>query len=165
MRFHLVDRVHAWEPGKRLTASKVLTLGEEYLADHFPTFPVMPGVLMLQAVAEASAWLWRVTNDFRHTVVVLREVKNVKYGTFMPPGQTLELATELVKADEATATFRGKGNVRGGGQTVNAQLTLMGYNVSDCGPAALCQTTDDDLRRHWKQRWLLLSGQLSKKAY
>ena len=54
MRFHLVDRVHAWEPGKRLTASKVLTLGEEYLADHFPTFPVMPGVLMLQAVAEAA---------------------------------------------------------------------------------------------------------------
>jgi 3-hydroxyacyl-[acyl-carrier-protein] dehydratase len=120
---------------------------------------------MLQAVAEASAWLWRVTNDFKHTVVVLREVKNVKYGTFMPPGQTLELATELIKADESTATFRGKGNVRGGGQTVNAQITLMGYNVGDRGPTALCQTTDDELRRHWKQRWLLLSGQLSKKAY
>src|SRR5262245_41531443 len=126
MRFHLVDRIHEWEPGKRLTASKVLTLGEEYLADHFPTFPVMPGVLMLQALAEASTWLWRVTNDFKHTVVVLREVKNVKYGTFMPPGQTLELATELVKTEDTTATFRGKGNVQGGGQTVNAQLTLMG---------------------------------------
>src|SRR5215218_10651610 len=131
MRFNLIDRVQAWETGKSLAASKNLTLGEEYLADHFPAFPVMPGVLMLQAVAEASAWLWRVTNDFRHTVVVLREVKNVKYGTFMPPGQTLELATELVKADESTATFRGKGNVRGGGQTVNAQITLMGYNVRD----------------------------------
>jgi 3-hydroxyacyl-[acyl-carrier-protein] dehydratase len=151
MRFNLVDRVRAWEPGKRLTASKVLTLGEEYLADHFPTFPVMPGVLMLQAVAEASAWLWRVTNDFKHTVVVLREVKNCKYGTFMPPGQTLELTTELVTADESTATFRGKGNVRGGGQTVNAQLTLMGYNVRDKLPDA--KATDDRLRIHWRERW------------
>jgi 3-hydroxyacyl-[acyl-carrier-protein] dehydratase len=155
MRFNLVDRVHAWEPGKRLTASKVLTLGEEYLADHFPAFPVMPGVLMLQAVAEASAWLWRVTNDFKYTVVVLQEVKNVKYGTFMPPGQTLELATELVKADEATATFRAKGNVRGGGQTVNAQITLLGYTVRDRLPDG--QATDDRLRAHWRERWSWLT--------
>ena len=98
MRFNLVDRIVEVSPGHRLRAVKNLTLGEEYLADHFPTFPVMPGVLMLQAVAEASAWLWRVTTEFQHTVVVLREVKNCKYGTFMPPGQTLELATELVKA-------------------------------------------------------------------
>jgi len=106
-------------------------------------------------VAEASAWLWRVTNDFKHTVVVLREVKNVKYGTFMPPGQTLELATELLKADETTATFRGKGNVRGGGQTVNAQITLMGYNVRDKLRDA--QATDDRLLAHWRERWRWLT--------
>jgi 3-hydroxyacyl-[acyl-carrier-protein] dehydratase len=158
MRFHLVDRVHAWEPGKRLTASKVLTLGEEYLADHFPSFPVMPGVLMLQAVAEASAWLWRVTTDFRHTVIVLREVKNVKYGTFMPPGHTLELTTEVVKADDSTATFRGKGNVRGGGQTVNAHIVLTGYNVRDCIPDAA--GIDDRLRSYWKERWYGLTGKI-----
>jgi 3-hydroxyacyl-[acyl-carrier-protein] dehydratase len=158
MRFHLVDRVHAWEPGKRLTASKVLTLGEEYLADHFPSFPVMPGVLMLQAVAEASAWLWRVSTEFRYTVIVLREVKNVKYGTFMPPGHTLELSTEMVKADESTATFRGKGNVRGGAQTVNAQVVLTGYNVRDRLPDAA--GTDDRLRSYWKERWCGLTGKI-----
>jgi 3-hydroxyacyl-[acyl-carrier-protein] dehydratase len=156
MRFHLIDRVHAWEPGKRLTASKMLTLGEEYLADHFPTFPVMPGVLMLQALTEASAWLWRVTNDFRHTVIVLREVRNMKYGTFMPPGHTLELATELVKSDESTATFRGKGNVQSGGQTVNAQVTLAGYNVKDRLPGG--DETDAKLRLYWKERWQWLTG-------
>ena len=74
MRFHLIDRIDRWEPGKSLAATKYLALGEEYLADHFPAFPVMPGVLMLQAVAEASAWLWRVSTEFRHTVIVLREV-------------------------------------------------------------------------------------------
>jgi 3-hydroxyacyl-[acyl-carrier-protein] dehydratase len=158
MRFNLVDRVHEWEPGKRLTASKVLTLGEEYLADHFPSFPVMPGVLMLQAVAEASAWLWRVTTEFRHTVIVLREVKNVKYGTFMPPGHTLELVTELVKADDSTATFRGKGNVRGGGQTVSGQIVLTGYNL----PERLSESagTDDRLRSYWKDRWYGLTGKI-----
>jgi 3-hydroxyacyl-[acyl-carrier-protein] dehydratase len=155
MRFHLVDRIHEWEPGKRLTASKVLTLGEEYLADHFPTFPVMPGVLMLQAVVEASAWLWRVTNEFRHTVIVLREVKNVKYGTFMTPGNTLELTAELVKADEATAIFRGKGNVQGGAQTVNAQFTLAGYNVKDRLPEGAA--TDEMLRSYWREQWALLT--------
>jgi 3-hydroxyacyl-[acyl-carrier-protein] dehydratase len=156
MRFNLVDRVHTWEPGKKLTASKVLTAGEEYLADHFPTFPVMPGVLMLQAVVEASAWLWRVTTEFRHTVIVLREVKNVKYGTFMQPGNTLELTTELVKADEATATFRGKGNVQGGGQTVNAQIVLAGYNVRDRLPDGA--PTDERLRAHWMERWQWLTA-------
>jgi 3-hydroxyacyl-[acyl-carrier-protein] dehydratase len=159
MRFNLVDRVHEWEPGKRLTASKCLTLGEEYLADHFPTFPVMPGVLMLQALAEASAWLWRVTTEFRHTVVVLREVKNVKYGTFMPPGHTLELATDMVKADDSTATFRGKGNVRGGGQTVSAQLVLAGYCVRDQRPDG--GPTDEKLRSYWKDRWAwLITGSI-----
>src|SRR4029450_4109216 len=118
MRFQLIAQIIAVEPGRSIQAVKNLTLGEEYLADHFPSFPVMPGVLMLQAVAEASAWLWRVSTEFRYTVIVLREVKNVKYGTFMRPGQTLELSTEMVKADDSTATFRGKGNVRGGAQTV-----------------------------------------------
>ncbi|MBO0697946.1 MAG: hydroxymyristoyl-ACP dehydratase, partial [Zavarzinella sp.] len=128
-------------------------------ADHFPTFPVMPGVLMLQAVAEASAWLWRVTTEFRHTVIVVREVRNVKYGTFMPPGHTLELSTELIQADESTATFRGKGSVQGGGQTVNAQLVLTGYNVRDRvlegGPI------DDKLRSYWKERWYGLIGKIT----
>jgi 3-hydroxyacyl-[acyl-carrier-protein] dehydratase len=159
MRFNLVDRIHDWESGKRLTASKALTLGEEYLADHFPSFPVMPGVLMLQAVAEASAWLWRVTTEFRHTVIVVGEVKNLKYGTFMPPGHTLELVTELVKADDATATFRGKGNVRGGGQAVNAQVVLAGYNVRDRAPDG--GPTDERLRRHWQERWLWLTGKVA----
>ena len=72
MRFHLIDRIDALEPGKSLRAAKFLALGEEYLADHFPRFPVMPGVLMLQAVVEAAAWLWRATTDYQHPVIVLK---------------------------------------------------------------------------------------------
>lgn len=157
MRFNLIDRVHSWEAGKSLRASKNLTLGEEYLADHFPTFPVMPGVMMLQAAIEASAWLWRLTADFRHPVIVMREVKNVKYGTFMQPGFTLELATELVKSDESTATFKAKGNVAGGGQTINAMFTLTGYGTGD-------GVADQRLIGHWKERWAWLTAGVPGRA-
>ncbi|HTU90343.1 MAG TPA: hydroxymyristoyl-ACP dehydratase, partial [Gemmataceae bacterium] len=80
MRFNLIDRIVEVRPGQGLQAVKNLTLGEEYLADHFPTFPVMPGVLMLETLVEAGAWLLRLTDDFASSVIVLREAKGVKYG-------------------------------------------------------------------------------------
>src|SRR3954467_13182842 len=109
MRFNLVDRIVEVTPGRQIRTLKNLTLGEEYLADHFPTFPVMPGVLMLQTLVEAGAWLLRVTEDFRHSVTVLREAKNVKYGSFMEPGRQMDVTVELAEEDGASATFKGKG--------------------------------------------------------
>src|SRR6516225_1705275 len=111
MRFNLVDRIVEVQSGRALRAVKNLTLGEEYLADHFPRFPVMPGVLMLQTLVEAGAWLLRLTEDYRHSVIVLREARNVKYGTFMEPGKELRVTVELVERDASKATFKGKGEV------------------------------------------------------
>src|SRR5688500_11195574 len=114
MQFHLVDRILEVEPGRQIRTAKNLTLAEEYLADHFPTFPVMQGVLMLQALVEASAWLLRLTEDFRHSVIVLREAKNVKYGNFVEPGRTLVVTSELVappSGEESLVSFKGKGEV------------------------------------------------------
>ena len=59
MRFTLLDRVVAIEPGKSITALKAVSLSEEYLADHFPRFPVLPGVMMLEALTQAAAWTIR----------------------------------------------------------------------------------------------------------
>src|ERR1700752_4943003 len=123
MRFNLVDRILEVEPGKRIRAVKNLTLGEEYLADHFPTFPVMPGVLMLQTLIEAGAWLLRITDDFQHSVIVLREARNVKYGTFMEPGKSLLVTVELSESTEDLANFKGKGEVEGN-SAVSARFTL-----------------------------------------
>src|SRR5205807_4684581 len=109
MRFHLVDRIVEVVPGKSLRAYRNLTLGEEYLADHFPTFPVMPGVLMLQTLVESASWLLRLGEDFRHSVIVLREAKNVKYGTFMQPGKQMNVEVELTGENGTTAMFKGKG--------------------------------------------------------
>ena len=158
MRFNLIDRIDSWEAGKSLKASKFLALGEEYLADHFPRFPVMPGVLMLEACVEAAAWLWRASTDFRHPVIVLRDLKSVKYGTFMQPGRRMDVTVELTKADDTTAVFKGKGANDAAEQTVAAQFTLHGYSLMMRGPAG--QAADTRLLEHWKSRWALLTGEL-----
>ena len=71
MRFTLIDRIASTSAGCPITAVKSLTMAEEYLADHFPNFPVMPGVLMLEAMTQAGAWLVRPSEDFAHSMVVL----------------------------------------------------------------------------------------------
>jgi 3-hydroxyacyl-[acyl-carrier-protein] dehydratase len=155
MRFNLIDRIVEVQPGRGLRACKNLTLGEEYLADHFPTFPVMPGVLMLHALVEAGAWLLRLTDDFRHSVIVLREARNIKYGMFMEPGRRLEIGVELAEQAEGTATLRGKGEVEGQ-STVSARFTVARYNLRERDPALAA--TDERIVRHLKELAGLLWG-------
>jgi 3-hydroxyacyl-[acyl-carrier-protein] dehydratase len=158
MRFNLVDRIVAVEPGRTLRAVKNLTLGEEYLADHFPTFPVMPGVLMLQTLVEAGAWLLRLSEDFRHSIIVLREARNVKYGTFMEPGHQMLLSVELVERTGESATLKGKGEVEGNA-TVSARLTLATYNLRDRNPAL--QSTDERIVSSLRGHYACLQGDVS----
>jgi 3-hydroxyacyl-[acyl-carrier-protein] dehydratase len=153
MRFHLIDRIVEVQPGQSLIAVKNLTLGEEYLADHFPTFPVMPGVLMLETLVEAAAWLLRLTDDFRHSVIVLREAKNVKYGTFMEPGRQMTIRVDLVEQDAARATFKGKGETEGQ-STVSAKFTVARYNLCDRDPAL--QVVDERIVRHLREMYAVL---------
>lgn len=158
MRFNLVDRIIEVEPGRLIRVAKNLTLGEEYLADHFPTFPVMPGVLMLQTVVEAGAWLLRISDDFRYSMVVLREAKNVKYGHFMEPGKTLEVTVELVEQDGDRATFKGKGQSEGVTTVSAGRVTLGRYNLKDRNPAL--DQTDLRIIGHLRDQHRLLRGDL-----
>jgi 3-hydroxyacyl-[acyl-carrier-protein] dehydratase len=155
MRFNLVDRILEVQPGRSIRAVKNLTLGEEYLADHFPTFPVMPGVLMLQTLVETGAWLLRVTDDFRYSMIALREVKNVKYGTFMEPGRQMVVTVELSEENGPLATLKGKGEVEGTA-TVSARFTLCRYNLRDQNPSQ--QATDTRLVDHLRALHSLLQG-------
>jgi 3-hydroxyacyl-[acyl-carrier-protein] dehydratase len=153
MRFNLIDRIVEVEPGKLLRAVKNLTLGEEYLGDHFPGFPVMPGVLMLQTLVEAGAWLVRMSEAYAHSVVVLREARSVKYGTFMEPGKTMNVLVEIQEQDVSTTTLKGKGEADGQ-TTVMARLTLHRYNLRDRDPALAA--TDERLVEHWRRLEALL---------
>ena len=73
-------------PTSRMSSSsavKNVTLTEEYLADHFPEFPVLPGVFMLEAATQAGAWLLRLSENFAHSIISLKEARNIKYADFV----------------------------------------------------------------------------------
>jgi 3-hydroxyacyl-[acyl-carrier-protein] dehydratase len=136
MRFSLIDRIVSLEPGARLEAVKSLTMAEEYLADHFPAAPVMPGVLMLEALVEASAWLIRASEDFSHGVVVLQEARAVKYASFVEPGNTLRITTEILSQDERFTKLKAQGTVDES-VAVAARLVMERFDPEGDGPAAL----------------------------
>ena len=147
MRFSLIDRIESLEPGVRITAVKALTMAEEYLADHFPQFPVMPGVLMLETLTQAGAWLVRASEDFAHSIVVLKQVNNAKYAQFVEPGQTLTVTAELLSLADGEAKLKAYGTV-GGRIIVSARLILACYNLADSNPhhEAADAATRQDLR-------------------
>ena len=153
MRFVLIDRITELEPGSKITAIKGLTLAEEYLQDHFPLFPVMPGVLMLEAMFQASAWLVRRTDGFAHSMVDLRESRNVKYADFVEPGQTLVVSSEIRKREGALTWLKARGTVD---ETVavSAGLLLSSYNLADQAPDQADQ--DTDTRAYWENQFKVL---------
>lgn len=155
MRFTLVDRIERLEPGRAIAATKNLTLAEEYLAEHFPTFPVMPGVLMVEAVTQAGAWLVRVTEDFKHSVILLKELRNAKFGQFVVPGKTLRLNCELMKDDGVVATLKATGEVDGR-QSLSARLVLERFNLRDQRPELAAD--DAELIEHQQKMWRRLAG-------
>ena len=133
MRFILVDRIVELEPNTRITTIKNLTMAEEYLGDHFPCFPVMPGVLMLEAMTQAGAWLVRYSEDFAHSMVVLKEAVNIKYGQFVEPGQTLTVTAKILEDSENETKIMASGSLDGK-NTLKGRLVLAKYNLADDRP-------------------------------
>jgi len=130
MRLRMLDRIVLLESGVRIGAERMLRADEEYLQDHFPSFPVMPGVLMLESLFQAAMWLVRVTEDFQHSIVVLESARNVKYTGFVAPGQVLQVTGELTKLDDDSAMVKAKGAVEGN-VVVSGRLHLVLSNLSD----------------------------------
>jgi 3-hydroxyacyl-[acyl-carrier-protein] dehydratase len=112
---------------------KNLSLAEEYLADHFPGFPVMPGVLMLEALTQAAAWLVRDLEDFAHSVIVLKRAQTIKYGSFVEPGRQLRLQVELLAHGERDTSFKGKGIIDEQ-VMVQGRFTVTRYNLRERDP-------------------------------
>lgn len=133
MRFWLLDTIDSFEADKQLSGVKSVSYSEDYLEDHFPEFPVLPGVYMLEAATQAAAWLLRLSDNMQHTIIVLREAKNIKYANFVPPGKQLRVMVELVKKEERLATFKVEGEVEGH-PTLSGRIVLDRYNLADRDP-------------------------------
>jgi 3-hydroxyacyl-[acyl-carrier-protein] dehydratase len=160
VKFNLVDKIEHLS-AERIVTVKYVSLAEEYLADHFPTFPVLPGVMMLESATQAAAWLLHSRSDFAKSVAVLKEARNVKYGSFVAPGNFLRMELEFLKATDAGASFKATGSVGSGtgatSQAVQMRLELAYFNLADRNPELA--GIDQKLTAHNRQRWELLAVQ------
>lgn len=105
MHFCLVDSIIEQSPD-RVVAIKQVTAAEEYLQDHFPSFPVLPGVLMVECLVQAARLM--LENRRVHGRLVLGGVRALKYGSFVRPGESLRVTVNLHK-DNEDGTFEVKG--------------------------------------------------------
>lgn len=110
MHFRLVDAVLE-RSEERIVTIKQVSSAEEYLQDHFPGFPVLPGVMMIEAMVQAGRELLGAEgkDGSRH---VLGAVRGLKYGSFVKPGETLRVEVSVHKRLEGDAVeFKGEGTV------------------------------------------------------
>ena len=130
MKFILIDKIVKIEVGKEIITTKNVSLSEEYLADHFPTFPVLPGVFLLQGLIESACWLVRQTENFAHSMVLLAQAKNVKYKSFAAPGTNIQYTVQAKTIEENVSSFIGTGAC-GGESIVEARFSLRHFNLAE----------------------------------
>lgn len=113
--FLLVDRVLEMEAGKKLVAFKNVTINEEFFNGHFPGHPVMPGVLILEALAQACALLAYKSSGLnpQDLVVYLMAIDNAKFRKPVVPGDRLTLTAEVVRVKGVIWKQRGVATVDG----------------------------------------------------
>ena len=112
----LVDRVLTWESGKTITAIKNVTVNEEFFNGHFPHKPVMPGVLMIEALAQTAAILSFLTMDVKpdeNSVVYFVGIDNARFKRPVEPGDQLKMDVEIVRVSRGIWKYKAVGTVDG----------------------------------------------------
>lgn len=122
----LVDRVKSIELGERIHAVKAVSFNEEFFQGHFPGAPIMPGVLQVEAMAQAAAILGIETLELAGTgkLVFFMGIENAKFRAPVTPGCLLDMEVEFVQKRSRVYKFKGKASVEGK-VTCQAEFTAM----------------------------------------
>ena len=112
----LVDRVLDWEANKSITAIKNVTVNEEFFQGHFPHKPVMPGVLMIEALAQTAALLSFLTMGVKpdeNSVVYFVGIDNARFKRPVEPGDQLKMDVEILRVSRGIWKYKAVGSVDG----------------------------------------------------
>ncbi|QWT20514.1 3-hydroxyacyl-ACP dehydratase FabZ [Bacillus sp. NP157] len=115
--FLLVDRVTDIDPGKTITAIKNVTINEPFFQGHFPGHPVMPGVLIVEAMAQTAGLLTQITSQVDGAagspLFYLVKVDNARFSAVVSPGDQLVMTVSLKRLIRGMGLFEAKATVDG----------------------------------------------------
>ena len=111
--FLLVDRVIELEPGQRAVGIKNVTMGDPFFQGHFPGYPVMPGVLIVEALAQVGAVGLLTTDQFKGQLALFAGIEKVRFKRQVKPGDTLRLEVDLGQVRRGIGTGTGTATVAG----------------------------------------------------
>lgn len=111
--FLLVDRILEMEPGVRAVGEKLVTINEPFFQGHFPEFPIMPGVLIIEALAQTGAVAALSKPEFQGKLAYFAGVDNVRFRKPVRPGDVLRLEVHLDKIRRGVGKGSGKATVNG----------------------------------------------------
>jgi 3-hydroxyacyl-[acyl-carrier-protein] dehydratase len=122
----LVDRVKSIEPGERIHAVKAVSMNEQFFQGHFPGRPIMPGVLQIEALAQAAGVLGIETFELAGSgkLVIFMAIENAKFRAPVEPGCLLDLEVEFVRKSTRVCKFKGRASVDGQ-TTCDVEFTAM----------------------------------------
>jgi len=129
MRCLLIDKITGWQPGCSITGIKNVTMSEDFLRDHFPGFPVMPGVLQLEAAVQLGSWLVFASTAYAHKAR-LAALQSIKFKDFVVPGDQMLISLEFKAQTGEQAIFDARISVAGRIKTDIRQGRLVYQPVS-----------------------------------
>lgn len=109
----LVDRILELEQGKRVVGLKNVTINESFFQGHYPSMPIMPGVLIIEAIAQAGAVILLTFENFKGYVPVIGAIDNVKFKRQVVPGDSLVSEVELLWIKSGIGRIKGTASVDG----------------------------------------------------
>lgn len=111
--FLFVDRVIALEPGLSATGVKAVSGNEPFFEGHFPAYPVMPGVIIVEALAQVGAIAMLSHDDYKGKLALFAGIEKVRFKRQVKPGDSLQLRVELGKIRRNIGSGRGEATVDG----------------------------------------------------
>jgi 3-hydroxyacyl-[acyl-carrier-protein] dehydratase len=128
--FLLVDKIEEVEPGKRAVGTKNVTVNEPFFQGHFPDFPVMPGVLIIEAMAQVGAVAVLSMSEFAGKMALFAGIEKAKFRRQVVPGDILRMEVEMTKLRGSIGKAKAVARV---GDSVAAEAELMFAIVANEG--------------------------------